>query len=60
MEQSGHLNVSSSVPRNSFAEFLHGVFSGLLGQFTSVTYPRNLEHVTRDAQAAWSARSNKV
>ena len=37
-----------------------GVFSGLLGQFTTVTYPRRLDHVTRDARAAWSARNNKV
>ena len=37
-----------------------GVFSGLLGQFTTVTYPRRLDHVTRDTLAAWSARNNKV
>ena len=37
-----------------------GVFSGLLGQFTTVTCPRRLDHVTRDALAAWSARNNKV
>ena len=38
----------------------YGVFSGLLGQFTTVTYPRRLDHVTREALAAWSARNNRV
>ena len=38
----------------------YGVFLGLLGQFTTVTYLRRLDHVTRGALAAWSARHNRV
>lgn len=38
----------------------YGVFSGLLGEFTPLTYPRRLEHETRDALAVWSARNNRV
>lgn len=38
----------------------YGVFSGLLGEFTPLTYPRRLDHETRDALAVWSARNNRV
>ena len=38
----------------------YGVFPGLLGELTPLTYPRRLDHETRDALAAWSARNNKV
>ena len=36
----------------NLAKFLYGVFPGPLGQFSSVTYPRRLDHVTRKALAA--------
>ena len=38
----------------------YGVFPGLLGELTPLTYPRRLDHETRDALAAWSARNNRV
>ena len=38
----------------------YGVFPGLLGQFTTVTYPRRSDYETRDALAVWSARNNRV
>ena len=38
----------------------YGVFPGRLRQFTMVTYPGRLDHVTRDALAVWSARNNRV
>ena len=34
---------------------VYGVFPGLLGQFTSATYPkRNGRHVTQNALAVWN------
>ena len=38
----------------------YGVFPDLLGELTPLTYPRRLDHETRDALAAWSARNNRV
>ena len=50
--------------RGDVAQSLYGVFPGLLGQFTSVTYPRRTggkrlrsDHVTRSALAV---RNNEV